>query len=93
MAVAFMMAWTYGEPRIMSSYQFDGRDQGPPMDGNENIVSPGINADNTCTNGWVCEHRWRQIYNMVGFRNSITGDEPILSEANILYGQLTNSYI
>lgn len=25
--------------------------------------------DGTCGNGWVCEHRWRQIFQMVGFRN------------------------
>lgn len=24
----------------------------------------------TCGGGWVCEHRWRQIYNMVRFRNT-----------------------
>ena len=24
----------------------------------------------SCGNGWVCEHRWRQIYNMVRFRNT-----------------------
>ena len=28
-----------------------------------------INSDDTCGNGWICEHRWRQIYNMVRFRN------------------------
>lgn len=28
------------------------------------------NADLSCDyNEWICEHRWRQIYNMVGFRN------------------------
>lgn len=35
-----------------------------------------LNQDNTCGNGWVCEHRWRQIYNMVGFRNA-ANDRPI----------------
>ena len=28
----------------------------------------------TCSNGWICEHRWRQIYNMVKFRN-VVGNE------------------
>ena len=32
------------------------------------------NPNLTCSNGWVCEHRWRQIYNMVKFRN-IVGNE------------------
>jgi alpha-amylase len=29
--------------------------------------------DGTCGNGWVCEHRWRQIFQMVAFRNSAKG--------------------
>ncbi|XP_050507592.1 alpha-amylase-like isoform X2 [Diabrotica virgifera virgifera] len=67
MAIAFMLAHPYGTTRIMSSFAFDNFDQGPP------IQQPGFNADDTCTNGWVCEHRWRQIYNMVGFRNAVAG--------------------
>ncbi|XP_069700676.1 alpha-amylase-like [Periplaneta americana] len=74
MAVAFMLAYPYGYPRVMSSFSFDtDTDQGPPQDGNGNIVSPSINSDGTCGNGWVCEHRWRQIFNMVGFRNVVAG--------------------
>ena len=29
-----------------------------------------------CTNGWICEHRWTQIVNMVKFRY-VSGDEPV----------------
>ncbi|KAJ8409556.1 hypothetical protein AAFF_G00229570 [Aldrovandia affinis] len=32
-----------------------------------------INPDTTCGDGWVCEHRWRQIRNMVIFRNVVNG--------------------
>lgn len=42
---------------------------GPP---NTNGVIHDVirNDDLTCnTNEWICEHRWRQIYNMVRFRN------------------------
>ncbi|KAI4459929.1 alpha-amylase [Holotrichia oblita] len=73
MAVAFMLAHPYGSTRVMSSFAFTNTDKGPPQDSNQNIISPGINADDTCSNGWVCEHRWRQIYNMVGFRNAVRG--------------------
>jgi alpha-amylase len=73
MAVAFMLSWPYGYPRVMSSYYFDTHDQGPPQDSDQNILSPTISADGTCGNGWVCEHRWRQIYNMVAFRNVVKG--------------------
>jgi len=82
MAVSYMLAWPYGFTRVMSSFYWDqnfvnGQDKndwiGPPMDGSENIISPTINADGSCGGGWVCEHRWRQIRNMVGFRNVVDG--------------------
>ncbi|KAL7040556.1 hypothetical protein ACKWTF_000444 [Chironomus riparius] len=69
MATAFHMAWPYGVPRIMSSFNFTTRDQGPPRDAVGNIVAPTFNAAGQCTNGWVCEHRWHQIKEMVKFRN------------------------
>ncbi|XP_049801843.1 alpha-amylase 2-like [Schistocerca nitens] len=71
MASAFMLAWPYGFPRVMSSYVFSTSDDGPPQDSNQAIISPTINADDSCARPWVCEHRWRQIYNMVGFRNVV----------------------
>lgn len=73
-AIAFMLAHSYGEPKIMSSFHFDNSDQGPPSDASGNIASATFNLDNTCNNGWVCEHRWRQIYNMVIFRNTVRGE-------------------
>ncbi|KAK7790984.1 hypothetical protein R5R35_005218 [Gryllus longicercus] len=73
MAVAFMLSWPYGITRITSSYAFTNRDVGPPADSDGNILDVTINSDNTCGNGWVCEHRWRQVSNMVGFRNTVAG--------------------
>lgn len=83
MAVAFMLSWPYGFPRVMSSFYWDqniqnGEDKnnwiGPPHDGNYNIQSPIINTDGSCGGGWMCEHRWRQITNMVKFRNIADGN-------------------
>ncbi|XP_015605217.2 alpha-amylase A isoform X2 [Cephus cinctus] len=71
MAVAFMLAHPYGFARVMSSFDFNDTNAGPPNDSQENILSPIINTGGTCTNGWVCEHRWPQIYNMVAFRNVV----------------------
>lgn len=81
MAVGFMLAHPYGLTRVMSSYRWtrnfvNGQDTndwvGPP---NNNGVTKEvtINADTTCGNDWVCEHRWRQIRNMVIFRNQVDG--------------------
>jgi len=72
-ANAFQLAWQYGHVRIMSSYNWPrnivgGKDQndwvGPPSN------PPGSTKDVVCFNGeWICEHRWRQIFNMVRFHN------------------------
>ncbi|XP_011700977.1 PREDICTED: alpha-amylase A-like [Wasmannia auropunctata] len=74
MAVAFMLAHPYGHTRIMSSYNFTDPSQGPPADSNGNIISPEI-VNNMCSNGWVCEHRWPQIYRMVQFRNLVKDEK------------------
>lgn len=71
MAVAFMLAHPYGKPRVMSSFAFNDPSQGPPADSNGAIIAPNITSEGTCTNGWVCEHRWPQISNMVAFRNIV----------------------
>ncbi|XP_067950583.1 alpha-amylase B-like [Watersipora subatra] len=68
MATAFMLSWPYGVPRIMSSYDFTNDWAGPPH------TSP--NQAGLCGNGWICEHRWRQITNMVEWRNQ-AGNTPV----------------
>ncbi|KAM3914848.1 pancreatic alpha-amylase-like [Leptodactylus fuscus] len=82
MAVAFMLAHPYGFTRVMSSFSWprnfvNGKDIndwiGPPSYNNGSIKAVPINEDSTCGDGWVCEHRWRQIKNMVIFRNVADG--------------------
>lgn len=34
---------------------------GPPSHGDGSTKPVPINPDQTCGDGWVCEHRWRQI--------------------------------
>lgn len=74
-AAVFMLAHPQGgnHPRVMSSFYFDDPSQGPPQDSEGNIVSPGIDENGLCTNGWVCEHRWRAIANMIKFRSVTDG--------------------
>lgn len=50
MATAFMLAWPYGQPILMSSYRFQNDKQGPPAR-DMNIKDPCLDR------GWVCEHR------------------------------------
>ena len=66
LATAFMMAHDYGEPRVMSSYEFNDSEQGPP--GSQPNAFPA-----SCGNGWVCEHRWSAIANLAMFRGSVHG--------------------
>ncbi len=54
----------------MSSYYFsDDTDAGPPSDEPDG-------GDDWCGHGWVCEHRWSSIMNLVRFANVCQG-EPI----------------
>lgn len=68
-----MLAWKHGQPLLMSSYSFDNNEEGPPANKYGKIVDVKFTEHGTCTDGWVCEHRWRQIYNMVEFRNIVGG--------------------
>jgi len=68
LASGFMLAQPYGFKRVMSSYFFDNSDQGPPGSP-PNSINQG-----SCDNGWVCEHRWSPIMNMVKFANACAGE-------------------
>lgn len=64
LASVFMLAWPYGSPDVHSGYEWTDRDAGPPNGG----------AVNACyTAGWKCQHDWREISSMVGFRNAARG--------------------
>lgn len=73
LANMFMLAWPYGYPKLMSSYEWGGVDdsQGPPHDGKGNTLNV-YNDDgsmNCFGDAWKCEHRLPAIANMVEFRN------------------------
>ncbi|XP_013119376.2 alpha-amylase B [Stomoxys calcitrans] len=77
MAVAFMLAHPYGGvTRVMSSYRFSNSDQGPPATKEGIIKGPTFLPNKQCdtaNSGWVCEHRWPEIVQMVKFRNAVGG--------------------
>ncbi|CAG2234202.1 AMY [Mytilus edulis] len=76
MANAFMLANDYGFTRVMSSYYFgDDTNLSPPQYTNNSMKDPitSIKQQGTCGHGWVCEHRWPSIANMVVFRNAVEG--------------------
>lgn len=59
----------------MSSYEFRDPNEGPPHEADYSTADVTINADGTCGGGWVCEHRWPAIGNMVAFRNNVAGTD------------------
>ncbi|MFJ1702170.1 carbohydrate-binding module family 20 domain-containing protein [Kitasatospora sp. NPDC088346] len=64
LANVFMLAHPYGAPNVYSGYAFSGHDDGPPNGGTVNACYQ---------DGWNCTHAWRQVANMVGFRNAVSG--------------------
>ncbi|GAA2473563.1 carbohydrate-binding module family 20 domain-containing protein [Streptomyces thermolineatus] len=64
LANVFMLAHPYGSPNVYSGYEFTDHDAGPPNGGTVNACY---------SDGWKCQHNWRQISNMVGFRNAVAG--------------------
>ncbi len=69
LATVFMLAWPYGEPIVMSSYDFTDPDAGPPS-----VDDRGTTKDTSCgQDGWQCEHRWQSTVGMVGFHNTVKG--------------------
>lgn len=87
LATAFNLAYTYGEPRIMSSFDFYSHDQGTQIIFQQfslfyaiSYLGPPANSDGDlispnpdgdCSNGWICEHRWIAIARMAQFRSVV----------------------
>ncbi|MFG2402807.1 carbohydrate-binding module family 20 domain-containing protein [Streptomyces brevispora] len=65
LASVFMLAWPYGSPDVHSGYEWSDKDAGPPNGGTVNACY---------SDGWKCQHAWREIASMVGFRNTARGE-------------------
>ncbi|MET9675438.1 carbohydrate-binding module family 20 domain-containing protein [Streptomyces sp. NPDC006482] len=64
LAHVLMLAHPYGSPSVHSGYEFGSKDDGAPN---------GHDVSACHSNGWSCQHAWRQIGNMVAFRNAAEG--------------------
>jgi len=73
LANVFMLAHPYGYPKVMSSYNFDASDQGPP----DAPVHGGAGSLGCFNGAWVCEHRYPEIANMIDWRRN-AGSDPTL---------------
>ncbi|WP_329420058.1 carbohydrate-binding module family 20 domain-containing protein [Streptomyces sp. NBC_01268] len=64
LASVFMLAWPYGSPDVHSGYEWTDKDAGAPN---------GHQVTACYSNGWKCQHAWREIASMVAFRNTARG--------------------
>ncbi|ATL68148.1 alpha-amylase [Nocardia terpenica] len=72
LANAFLLAWPYGRPKVLSDYAFDSYDEPSPSD------PLGHTLDSRCGDGhWLCEHSWPSIAGMVGFHRQVSG-QPVV---------------
>lgn len=78
LAQLWLLAQPYGHPKLMSSYDFSARDQGPPsgVEGATTPVTCPAPGEDPIPGGWVCEHRDPALLAMVGFRR-VTAGEPV----------------
>ncbi|MGW2474535.1 carbohydrate-binding module family 20 domain-containing protein [Streptomyces sp. NPDC001665] len=65
LASVFMLAWPYGSPDVHSGYEWSDKDAGPPNGGTVSACY---------SDGWKCQHAWREISSMVGLRNTARGE-------------------
>jgi len=92
LANVFMLTWPYGSPSVHSGYQMASTDAGAPQN------SDGTVRDAVCyTDGWTCQHDWRQIRNMVAFHNA-AGDAAVNQwwdngNNQIAFGRGTSAYV
>lgn len=83
-ATVFMLAHNYGSPVVMSSFSFNKSGEGPPVRlGSMDICSP---FDKDC-DGWMLEHRFPSIMEMVKFRNAVRSS-PVRSWQNLGENQI-----
>ncbi|MFJ7154611.1 carbohydrate-binding module family 20 domain-containing protein [Streptomyces sp. NPDC101118] len=88
LASVFMLAWPYGSPDVHSGYEWTDKDAGPPNGGTVNACY---------TDGWKCQHAWREISSMVAFRNTARGQGVVNWWDNggdqIAFGRGTKAYV
>ena len=76
LANAFMLAYDYGTPRLISDYKWSNGDDGAP--GATATSVPDVDMDKVCSTNdsdWNCEQRWTSTRGMIALRNYVNGTE------------------
>ncbi|KZW01365.1 glycoside hydrolase family 13 protein [Exidia glandulosa HHB12029] len=68
LAHVFMLAYPYGTPSVLSSYEYAGYDDGAPNSATGTCFGEGG------VNSWLCQHRFPPIAGLTAFRGAVSGD-------------------
>ncbi|PLS28322.1 Amylopullulanase [Bifidobacterium anseris] len=74
LANAFMLAYDYGTPRLLSDYKYDDNAAGAP--GATETSVPDVDFDQACSTkdgDWNCQQRWTTTRGMIAFHNYVDG--------------------
>ncbi|KFI57566.1 type I pullulanase [Bifidobacterium choerinum] len=74
LANAFMLAYDYGTPRLLSDYKYDDDAAGAP--GATETSVPDVDFDQACSTkdgDWNCQQRWTTTRGMIAFHNYVDG--------------------
>ena len=74
LANAFMLAYDYGTPRLLSDYKYDDNAAGAP--GATATAVPDVDFDQACSTkdgDWNCQQRWTTTRGMIAFHNYVDG--------------------
>ncbi|XP_055383610.1 alpha-amylase-related protein-like [Condylostylus longicornis] len=86
MGLGFLLGFSYGIPKLISSFDFKSFDESPPSDIKQNIIDPRPRKDGTCQVNWNCEHRYYSVREMLRFARIVEG-EPVRNFFSNDYGQ------
>ncbi|NEG69957.1 InlB B-repeat-containing protein [Bifidobacterium choloepi] len=89
MATAFMLAYGYGQPQILSDYYFLDYDEGAAGTTETGVIDVDLDAACAAMDGttkytdvadgqWLCQQRWTSVRGMIGFHNAV-GDATVSS--------------
>lgn len=70
LANVFQLGWKGAPPTVYAGFEFGGRDDSPPANGDGRVT------DTDCSSGWYCLDRDPRITGMVGWRNAV-GDAEV----------------
>lgn len=78
LANAFMLAYDYGTPRLLSDYKWDDGHDADGAPGATATSAPDVDMGKECStnaSAWNCEQRWTSTRGMIAFHNYVGDSE------------------